>query len=152
MWDIEGKIYYTSKQVLDFIASNPHAALIMSGPSCGKSSLLKNSDLNKKKIVSSEKLSSFCYGLIRYHPISEINSILSNIFDRYDYLIIEDIDMCCGTFNLIDHYITDFISEYINDHTLIFTGMDIHKWGVFWEMYHKNKAIVFVTYIEEYED
>lgn len=151
MWDIEGK-NYTSKQLLDFIASNPHAALIISEPSpCGKSNLLKNSDLNNKKIVSSEKLSSFCYGLIRYHPISEINSILSNIFDRYDYLIIEDIDMCCGAFNPIDHYITDFISEYINDHTLIFTGMDIHKGGVFWAMY-ENKTIIFVTYIEEYED
>ena len=151
MWDIEGKTYST-KQLSDYIASNPHAALIISGPSpCGKSNLFKNSDLNNKKIVSAEKLSSFCYGLIRYHPISEINSILSNIFDRYDYLIIEDIDMCCGAFNLIDHYITDFISEYINDHTLIFTGMAIHKWGVFWDMYNKNKAVVFITYIEEYE-
>ena len=150
MWDIEGKIY-TNKQLLNYIARNPHIALIMSGPSpCGKSSLLKNSDLNEKKIVSSEKLSSFCYGLIRYHPISEINSILSNIFNRYDYLIIEDIDMCCGAFNLIDHYITDFISEYINDHTLIFTGMD-NRWNVFWDMYNENKAI-FVTYIEEFED
>lgn len=149
MWDIEGKTY-TNKQLLAFIESNPHAALIMSSP-CGKSSLLKNGILDKRLIISSEKFSDFCNIFLRCRHISEINSILSNIFNRYDYLIIEDIDMCYETFNLI-HYITDFISEYINDHTLIFTGIDIHKWGVFWDMHHKNKAIVFVTYIEEYED
>lgn len=62
MWDIEGKIYYTSKQVLDFIASNPHAALIMSGPSCGKSSLLKNSDLNKKRLYRQKNYPVFVMG------------------------------------------------------------------------------------------
>ena len=148
MWEVENRMM-TDKEILEFIESKPHSLIVMSGPTmCGKTKLAKTIASDKKRIITSETFSNFCYMLGRYHTIPVLNEKLLNAYKNYDYLIIEDIDMSSGAFNLIDHYATDFIKEYINRSAIIFTGVDTFRWGVFWELYKENKA-VFVTYCEE---
>ena len=148
MWEVENKML-TDKEVIEFIEGKPHKLIVMSGPTrCGKTKIMKSIESDKKHIINSETFSEFGYMLGRYHTVPVLNEKLLNAYKNFDYLIIEDIDMSSGAFNLIDHYATDFIKEYMNRSTIIFTGVDTFRWGVFWELYKENKA-VFVTYCEE---
>ena len=140
MWEVENKML-TDKEVIEFIESKPHKLIVMSGP-------MKSIESDKKHIINSETFSEFGYMLGRYHTIPVLNEKLLNAYKDFDYLIIEDIDMCCAALNLIENYVTDFIKEYINISAIIFTGVDTFRWGVFWKLYKENKA-VFVTYCEE---
>lgn len=148
MWEVENRIMMTDKEVLEYIESNPHKLIVMSGPTrSGKTKIAKSIVSDKKHIITSETFSNFCYMLGKYHTIPVLNKKLLNAYKNFDYLIIEDIDMCFGALNLIENYVTDFITEYVDNSTLIVTGVDIFGWYVFWNLYCGNKAI-FITYCE----
>ena len=147
MWEVENRMM-TDKEVLEFIESKPHKLIVMSGSTqCGKTKSIKSIESDKKHMITSETFSNFCYILGSYHTIPVLNEKLLNAYKNFDYLIIEDIDMCCGAFNLIDHYVTDFITEYVDYSTLIVTGIDVFRWYVFWNLYRENK-VIFITYCE----
>lgn len=148
MWEVENRII-SDKELLDFIHTKPHRLLIISGPTqSGKTTIIKNIKSDNKHIITSEGFADFGCMLGRCHTVPEINEILLTAYEIFDYLIIEDIDMSSRAYNLINKYVTDFIQKYVDRFTLIFTGVDIFRWGVFWDMYRKDKAI-FVTYFEE---
>lgn len=148
MWEVENKML-TDKEVIEFIEGKPHKLIVMSGPTrCGKTKIVRSITSDKKHIITSDTFYNFALMLGRYNAIPLLNEKLFNAYKNFDYLIIEDIDMSSGAFNLMDHYATDFIKEYINRSAIIFTGVDTFRWGVFWELYKENKA-VFVTYCEE---
>ena len=147
LWEVENRMM-TDKEILEFIESKPHSLIVMSGPTmCGKTKLAKTIASDKKRIITSETFSNFCYMLGRYHTIPVLNEKLLNAYKNYDYLIIEDIDMFCIALNLIENYVTDFITEYVDHSTLIVTGVDVFRWYVFWKLYRENK-VIFITYCE----
>ena len=147
MWEVENRIL-TDKEVLEFIESKPHKLIVMSGPTrCGKTKTMKSIKSNRKHIITSEGFAEFVYMLGRYHTVPEINETLLTAYSNFDYLIIEDIDIMDRLLILIERYVKDFVSEYIDRSTMIVTGVDNFRWGVFWDMYKESK-VVFVTYCE----
>lgn len=147
LWEVENRMM-TDKEVLEFLESKPHKLIVMSGPTmCGKTKLAKSILSDKKHVITSETFSGFGYMLARYHTVQVLNEKLLNAYENFDYLIIEDIDLSCGAFNLINLHIADFIKKYTDRFTLIFTGVDIFSWGVFWDLYKENK-VIFITYCE----
>ena len=138
----------TDIEVLEFLESKPHKLIVMSGPTkCGKTKTVKSIRSDRKHIITSEGFSDFGFMLKRRHTVPEINNIMMTAYQSFDYLVIEDIDMTGGALMLIECYVEDFISEYIDRSTLILTGVDIFRWKVFWNMYYKNE-VIFVTFCE----
>lgn len=154
MWEVEGR-FWKDEELLRYIESNPCKLLVMSGPTaCGKTNLVKQIRCQNRHLLTSEAFCDFYYALAAcYHikntpfDLSFINHELLRKYGIYDCLIVEDIDMMsCGRY-LIQEKLIEFISRFLCQSTMIFTGMDCFSWPLFWELYRVDKA-VFVTYCD----
>ena len=143
LWEVENRMM-TDNEVLEFLESNPHKLIVMSGPTqCGKTKIVRSIKSGKTHMIRSQSFSDFVYMMIRCDYLN-YNERLLTIYKNYDFFIVEDIDL--GAFMAI-HRILEFIEEYVKESDMIVTGVEICRWQAFFDFRAKGKAI-FVTYCE----
>lgn len=108
-----------------------------------KNKIVNNIESENIHFVRADAFSDFVYSMIKYDYLGSTGRLL-NAYKRFDCLIVEDVDL--GAFMAI-YRLFDFIDEYVKTSTLIFTGIEICRWGALFDLHNRGKA-VFVTYCE----
>lgn len=128
MWRIMEKTgLYTDEEIRSIIEEPTHRIIMLSGPTeSGKTKLIRSLKSEEKLIISCESFEQAAMDMIRSDNDTFIEAMMSAFF-FCPLLCIEDADIVLSGRSILQRRITDFLLEYVREHTAVFTGVSLNK-------------------------